>query len=211
MHSWLPFLWLSRTFIISGMKCTHASNRWLSLSETTFLQLCLPRFCVSLISPRLFLLVMQGFLNMAKARKSLGRNSVSVLDTRGTYSAEVKINMSVSWNSFCGLILTTSHMMYSYSSLPNHTRVIRSLSFSPVHQLEKRMKILKVVQYSPEIAFLERWIILTEKLVSVNVEKPLANSTMWRNFDNQVVTSPCTAIHWASSLGWCHPDRKSVV
>lgn len=32
---------------------------------------------------------------MAKARRSLGRNSVSVLDTRGQYSAEVKIDMSV--------------------------------------------------------------------------------------------------------------------
>lgn len=32
---------------------------------------------------------------MAKARRSLGRNSVSVHDTREEYSAEVTINMSV--------------------------------------------------------------------------------------------------------------------
>ena len=37
----------------------------------------------------------QGFLNMAKARRSMGRNSVSVLDTREEYSAEVTISMSV--------------------------------------------------------------------------------------------------------------------
>lgn len=39
--------------------------------------------------------VYQGFLNMAKARRSLGRNSVSVHDTREEYSAEVTIDMSV--------------------------------------------------------------------------------------------------------------------
>lgn len=38
-------------------------------------------------------LVSQGFLNMAKARRSMGRNSVSVLDTREEYSAEVTIAM----------------------------------------------------------------------------------------------------------------------
>ncbi|CAM9531003.1 unnamed protein product [Ectocarpus sp. 4 AP-2014] len=32
-----------------------------------------------------------GFLNMAKARRSMGRNSVSVLDTREEYAAEVTI------------------------------------------------------------------------------------------------------------------------
>eukprot|EP00752_Nemacystus_decipiens_P012150 g10769.t1 len=35
----------------------------------------------------------QGFLNMAKARRTMGRNSVSVLDTREQYSAEVTISM----------------------------------------------------------------------------------------------------------------------
>ncbi|CAM9967821.1 unnamed protein product [Pylaiella littoralis] len=34
-----------------------------------------------------------GFLNMAKARRSIGRNSVSVLDTREEYSAEVTISI----------------------------------------------------------------------------------------------------------------------
>lgn len=32
---------------------------------------------------------------MAKARRSLGRNSVSVLDTREEYAAEVTVSMSV--------------------------------------------------------------------------------------------------------------------
>ncbi|CAM9654127.1 unnamed protein product, partial [Laminaria digitata] len=37
---------------------------------------------------------LRGFLNMAKARRSMGRNSVSVLDTREEFSAEVTISMS---------------------------------------------------------------------------------------------------------------------
>lgn len=43
--------------------------------------------------------IKQGFLNMAKARRSMGRNSVSVLDTREEYSAEVTISIAAECDS----------------------------------------------------------------------------------------------------------------
>lgn len=49
-----------------------------------------------LLSP---LIIVQGFLNMARARRTLGWNSVSVLDTREEYNAEVTISMLVTYIS----------------------------------------------------------------------------------------------------------------
>eukprot|EP00903_Cladosiphon_okamuranus_P011777 g11070.t1 len=43
--------------------------------------------------------IKQGFLNMAKARRTMGRNSVSVLDTREHYAAEVTVSIDADCDS----------------------------------------------------------------------------------------------------------------